>query len=562
MDGKQLKNSILQWAIQGKLVPQNPKDEPAQKLLERIAASRNGGVSPWSEAIGSSKNSKKSLSTSLRGPCKGTKQSKNPTSRIYRENGVWYEQVGTVTPKDISDEIPFEIPENWAWCRVSQVMDVKGGKRIPLGNSWMKTVTKHIYIRVSTIIDRDLRYISDDVYEKIKNYTISKNDLYITVAGTIGAVGIVPEKFDNMNLTENADKITNICIDKDFIVKCFNSPFVQSQFKALTNQMAQPKLSIRNVLTTLFPLPPLAEQKRIVAKLEQVLPLAEEYGAAQEQLDKLNKELPEALKKSILQEAIQGKLVPQNPKEEPAQKLLERIATSRNGDVSPWSEAIGSNKNSKKSLSTSLRGAKATKQSKNPPSRIYRENGSWYEQIGTATPKDITDEIPFEIPETWVWTRMGNIGSWGAGATPAKGNPAFYKDGEIPWLVTGELNNSVVTETKIKVSKLALQKCSLRLCQPGDVLIAMYGATIGKLAIAGIELTTNQACCACSLYYDYNKYLFYFLMASKSDLIKRGEGGAQPNISKEKLVNYLIPLPPLAEQKRIVAKLEQLFKVL
>ena len=133
MDGKQLKNSILQWAIQGKLVPQNPKDEPAQKLLERIAASRNGDVSPWSEAIGSSKNSKKSLSTSLRG-AKATKQSKNPPSRIYRENGVWYEQIGTATPKDISDEIPFEIPENWAWCRVSQVMDVKGGKRIPLGN--------------------------------------------------------------------------------------------------------------------------------------------------------------------------------------------------------------------------------------------------------------------------------------------------------------------------------------------------------------------------------------------------------------------------------------------
>ena len=152
---------------------------------------------------------------------------------------------------------------------------------------------------------------------------------------------------------------------------------------------------------------------------------------------------------------------------------------------------------------------------------------------------------------------MGNIGSWGAGATPAKGNPAFYQNGEIPWLLTGELNNSIVSETKTKISKLALEKCSLRLCKPGDILIAMYGATIGKLAIAGIELTTNQACCACTVHYDFNKYLFYFLMASKSDLIKRGEGGAQPNISKEKLVNYLMSLPPLAEQKRIVAKLEQ-----
>ena len=244
------------------------------------------------------------------------------------------------------------------------------------------------------------------------------------------------------------------------------------------------------------------------------------------------------LKNSILQWAIQGKLVPQNPKDEPASKLLERIAAVRN-----------------ESTLNQPKGAKLKKSA--PTSRIYCENGVWYEQVGNAAPKDISDDIPFEIPENWAWTRMGNIGSWGAGATPAKGNPAFYKDGVIPWLVTGELNNSVVTETKTKVSKIALEKCSLRLCKPGDVLIAMYGATIGKLAIAGIELTTNQACCACSPHYDYNKYLFYFLMASKSDLIKRGEGGAQPNISKEKLVNYLMPFPPLAEQKRIVAKLEQ-----
>ncbi|OWV14073.1 restriction endonuclease subunit S [Fibrobacter sp. UWB5] len=261
------------------------------------------------------------------------------------------------------------------------------------------------------------------------------------------------------------------------------------------------------------------------------------------------------LKNSILQWAIQGKLVPQNPKDEPAQKLLERIAASRNAGDSRHSER--SEESSKGSKKTSLRGAKATKQSKNPPSRIYCENGVWYEQVGTAAPKDISDEIPFEIPENWTWCRMGNIGSWGAGATPAKGNPAFYQNGEIPWLLTGELNNSIVSETKTKISKLALEKCSLRLCKPGDILIAMYGATIGKLAIAGIELTTNQACCACTVHYDFNKYLFYFLMASKSDLIKRGEGGAQPNISKEKLVNYLMPLPPLAEQKRIVAKLEQ-----
>ncbi|OWV19810.1 hypothetical protein B7990_01150 [Fibrobacter sp. UWB4] len=562
MDGKQLKNSILQWAIQGKLVPQNPKDEPAQKLLERIAASRNGDVSPWSEAIGSSKNSKKSLSTSLRGPCKGTKQSKNPTSRIYRENGVWYEQVGSAAPKDISDEIPFEIPENWAWCRVSQVMDVKGGKRIPLGNSWMKTVTKHIYIRVTdmkngTIIDRDLRYISDDVYEKIKNYTISKNDLYITVAGTIGAVGIVPEKFDNMNLTENADKITNICIDKDFIVKCFNSPFVQSQFKALTNQMAQPKLSIRNVLTTLFPLPPLAEQKRIVAKLEQVLPLAEEYGAAQEQLDKLNKELPEALKKSILQQAIQGKLVPQNPKDEPAQKILEKIALSRHSERSEES--------SKGSKKASLRGAKATKQSKNPPSRIYRENGVWYEQIGTATPKDISDEIPFEIPENWVWARWGELSD----SIQYGYNAPALQSGRIKMVRISDIHDNKIEWSKVPYCQIKESEIPTYLLQKNDILFARTGGTVGKSYLVG-DISTEAVYAGYLIRTRYNsellspQYLKFFMESSFYwEQLREGTiATAQPNCNGKTLGKMLLPLPPLAEQKRIVAKLEQLFKVL
>lgn len=561
MDGKQLKNSILQWAIQGKLVPQNPKDEPAQKLLERIAASRNGDVSPWSEAIGSSKNSKKSLSTSLRGT-KATKQSKALSSRIYRENSVWYEQVGTATPKDISDEIPFEIPESWAWCRIGDIFYHTSGKQQSSSN---KKGSPQKFITTSNLYWG--RFVLDNVKvmnftdEEIKSCSATKGDLLVCEGGAgYGRSAIWNEDYDiclQNHIHRLRPCVNGICEYVYYFIY-----LLKETNRLVSVGTAMPGLSANRLKGLILPLPPLAEQKRIVAKLEQVLPLAEEYGAAQEQLDKLNKELPEALKKSILQEAIQGKLVPQNPKDEPAQILLERIAASRNGDVSPWSEAIGASKNSKKSLSTSLRGAKVTKQSKNPPSRIYRENGVWYEQIGTATPKDITDEVPFEIPETWAWCRMGNIGSWGAGATPAKGNPAFYKNGEIPWLVTGELNNSVVTETKTKISKVALEKCSLRLCKPGDVLIAMYGATIGKLAIAGIELTTNQACCACTPHYEYNKYLFYFLMASKPDLIKRGEGGAQPNISKEKLINYLMPLPPLAEQKRIVAKLEQLFKVL
>ncbi len=224
------------------------------------------------------------------------------------------------------------------------------------------------------------------------------------------------------------------------------------------------------------------------------------------------------LKNSILQEAIMGKLVPQDPNDEPASVLLDKIREEKK--------------------------------------RLVKE-GKLKKKDLEETPIS-EDEKPFEIPESWEWCKLGWIGNWGAGATPAKGIPEFYMNGTIPWLRTGELNNGIVYDSEIKVTPYALQKCSLRECQVGDVLIAMYGATIGKVAIAGIELTTNQACCACTPYQIYNKYLLYYLMASKQRFIDLGEGGAQPNISREKIIAFPFPLPPLAEQQRIVAKIEEL----
>ena len=183
---------------------------------------------------------------------------------------------------------------------------------------------------------------------------------------------------------------------------------------------------------------------------------------------------------------------------------------------------------------------------------------SYYEKIlATGEVKCIDEEVPFEIPKGWEWCRMGCIGDWGAGATPAKGNPDYY-GGSILWLRTGELNNGIVNDSEIKITDKALQECSLRMNKIGDVLIAMYGATIGKVAIVGKELTTNQACCACTPFGIYNYYLFFFLMGSQIDFIKKGEGGAQPNISREKLISHLIPIPPLAEQHRIVEKIQYL----
>jgi type I restriction enzyme S subunit len=283
-----------------------------------------------------------------------------------------------------------------------------------------------------------------------------------------------------------------------------------------------PGISREDLLTAVIPLPPLSEQQRIVAKIEELMPFVEEYDKAQAQLDDLNAKLPEALKKSILQEAIQGKLVPQDPNDEPASVLLDKIRQEKK--------------------------------------RLVKEGKLKKKDLEEKPISD--DEKPFEIPESWEWVRLGNIGSWGAGATPSKAKPEYYKNGNIPWLRTGELNNGYVFDSEIKVTQTALDNCSLRMCRKGDVLIAMYGATIGKVAIAGIELTTNQACCACTPIQIFNEYLMWYLLASKQSFIELGEGGAQPNISREKIIQFPFAVPPLSEQKSIVAKIEELFNLI
>ena len=246
------------------------------------------------------------------------------------------------------------------------------------------------------------------------------------------------------------------------------------------------------------------------------------------------------LKNSILQWAIQGKLVSQDPNDEPASVLLERIRAEK----------------------AKLIKEKKIKKDKNE-SIIYRgDDNSYYEKfLATGEVKCIDEEIPFDLPFGWEWCRMGSIGDWGAGATPAKGNSDYY-GGNILWLRTGELNNGVVYDTEIKITEKALQECSLRLNKAGDVLIAMYGATIGKVAIAGNEMTSNQACCACTPFGVFNYYLFYYLMGSQMDFIKKGEGGAQPNISREKLISHLMPIPPLNEQYRIVKQIQKILPLI
>ena len=246
------------------------------------------------------------------------------------------------------------------------------------------------------------------------------------------------------------------------------------------------------------------------------------------------------LKNSILQMAVQGKLVPQDPNDEPASVLLERI---------------------RKEKEQLIKDGKIKKNKKE--SYIFRgADNLHYEQIGNEV-KCIEDELPFEIPDSWEWTRLGNIGEWKAGSTPSKSNMDYYKNGVIPWLLTGDLNDGIIEQIPNKITEKALKETSVKLNPSGSILIAMYGATIGKLGILTFPATTNQACCACNVFQPfYNLYLFYFLMANKVHFIKQGEGGAQPNISREKIVKTLIPTPPISEQKIIVDKIKSIDSIL
>ena len=243
----------------------------------------------------------------------------------------------------------------------------------------------------------------------------------------------------------------------------------------------------------------------------------------------------EKLKQKILDLAIRGKLVPQDPSDEPASVLIDRIHAEKE-------ELIKQGK---------------IKRSKED-SYIYKgRDNCYYEKVGDKT-TCINDEIPFDIPNNWTWIRLCNVGIWKAGSTPLRSNPKYY-GGKIAWLKTGELNEGTIVETEETVTDLALEECSLHLNPIGAVLIAMYGATIGKLGIAGIELCTNQACCACVTNdLIVNQYLFFYLKAIKSQLISKSAGGAQPNISREILINTLIALPPKKEQYEIIKQLEVL----
>jgi type I restriction enzyme S subunit len=264
---KKLRQQILQDAVQGRLVPQDASDEPASMLLERIKAEKE---------------------------------------QLVREKKIKKEKpLSAIKP----EEIPFEIPENWVWCRLGEVCTIKGGKRVSNGYKFLKEPTPYIYIRVSdmkngTIDDTDLHYLDEKMFEKIKQYTISEDDIYMTiVGGTIGKCGLVPSKFHNMNLTENAAKISVHLINKVYLWKCLDTPFCQSQFVDKTKQVGVQKMALNRFSVSLIPIPPNPEQQRIVSKVDHLMTLCDEL----EQSIKQNQTYTRQLLQVALKEALEPK---------------------------------------------------------------------------------------------------------------------------------------------------------------------------------------------------------------------------------------------------------------
>ena len=521
MNAQQLKNSILQLAVQGKLVPQDPNDEPASALIERIRAEKEKLIKE-----------------------KKIKPDKNPSYIFRGSDNLPYEKVGKNEPVCIADEVPFDIPDSWEWVRLGSVLNVKGGKRLPKEHNLIDIPTNHIYIRVTdmknhTISSEKLKYITEDTFQLIKNYIINKDDLYLTIAGTIGNVGMVPDKFDGMNLTENAVKLTDIKINKYYLLHIICSNYIQNQFVDKTNKVAQPKLAIERILTTLFPLPPLSEQQRIVDKLKELEPYINDYDKVYEKIEKLNTDFPDSLKKSILQEAVQGKLVPQDPNDEPASVLVEQIRQEK--------EQLIKDKKIKKDKNESY---------------IFRRDNSHYEKIGTEE-RCIDDEIPFDIPDSWEWTRLGTITEILRGKGPKYADNTDFRILNQKCVRWGNIDTSFCKTVDKQWFESISKEC---LTTQKDILINSTGeGTIGRSSAVtsdAINMPYDSHVLLIRPYKCLNKYIEIFINGIEGQAqINRSKGAKttkQTELGVDKTKNLLIPLPPLNEQQRIVDKVNQL----
>ena len=446
MNAQQLRNSILQEAIEGRLVPQDPNDEPASALLNRIRAEKE---------------------------------------RLVKE--------GKLKKKDLEEtpiseeEKPFDIPESWEWVRIKDIFSMQAGKNVTASDIKEEKSEKYPY----------QCYGGNGIRGYVAKYNTS---------GCFPLVGRQGALCGNVNVAEGNFWATEHAV----VTNGFGLTEIMWQYYFLTalnlNKLAtataQPGLAVSNVVESLIPLPPLAEQHRIVAKIEELLPKVQEYGKAQEALDKLNTELPEKLKKSVLQEAISGRLVPQDPNDEPASVLLSKIREEKE--------------------------------------KLVKEGKLKKKDLEVAPISE--DEIPFDIPESWAMTKLSFITS----------------------LIDGEKRegNYVCLDAKYLRGKSTGNMLSKgKYVKQGDDIILVDGENSGEVFTTpcdGYMGSTFKQLWVSSVV--FLPYVLFFIKYYKDILRNSKKGAAIPHLNKEIFYNLVIGIPPLAEQKRIVAKIEEVFK--
>ena len=515
MTAQQLKNSILQMAVQGKLVPQNPNDEPASVLLERIRAEKERLIKE-----------------------KKIKREKNPSVIFKGADNTPYEKIGDEV-RSLVDEVPFDIPDSWEWVRLGNISSYAETKQkvnatsadptiwgldledIEKGGRLLehKTVGERKAVGDKTVFAK-----GDILYSKLRPYLLK---ILVAPDDGICTPEIVPFRVYGG-------------IDPNYIVNYLKSPYVDNLINSITYGVKMPRVGTETMTSLLVPVPPLEEQRRIVEKIDEVASAVSAYDVAYQKTETLNSAFPEALKKSILQEAVQGKLVPQDPSDEPAEALLERIRAEK--------QRLIKEGKIKKDKHESV---------------IFRRDNSHYEKLD-GMERCIDDELPFEIPESWAWVRWGAIAEsiqYGYNA-PAK------QEGRIRMVRISDIHENTVAWSSVPFCDIDDSDIPTYLLQANDILFARTGGTVGKSFLvsevpcesiyAGYLIRTRYSSLLCP------QYLKYFMESPLYwQQLKSGTTAtAQPNCNGQTLAKMLLPLPPANEQLRIVDNLTRTFAII
>ena len=516
MTAEQLKNSILQMAVQGKLVPQDPNDEPASELINRIREEKEKLIKEGK-----------------------IKKEKNPSYIFRGEDNIPYEKVGNNEPVSIVDEVPFEIPESWEWVRLGTLMSVISDGTHKTPNYVNEGVP---FLSVQNISKgyfdlTKLKYITEEEHQTlIQRIRPQYGDILFCRIGTLGKAIKCTVDFEfSIFVSLGLLRPLTSCIT-DYIVFAINSPLGDKwiQENKVGGGTHTYKINLVDIPNMLIPLPPVAEQQRIFEKMTDLQRYIEAYGKTEAKLTSLQSSFPENLKKSILLDAVMGKLVPQNENDEPASVLLDRIRKEKQRLI-----AEGKLKKDKHE------------------SIIYRRDNSHYEKLD-GIERCIDDEIPFEIPDSWIWSRLNDCLDVRDGTHDT---PKYVVDG-VPLVTSKNLRDGSIDFSNVKlISREDHEAISLRSkVDNDDILFAMIGSIGNPVLYHGdAEFSIkNMALFKHIQNGMYMEYVYWWLFLSQNVMKKQASGGVQSFVSLKYLRNYYIPVPPYDEQKRIVERIREL----